>query len=154
MTRESTEQPRPAASTATTDRHGAITTTFRHLRILGFDECEAGNLTAYVSGIAIGPRPWTVRELTRLHFLREMYRVGRLVGADDRRCHEGSIAERSLDPLVRRAHADLLARPGATWGLPLPIPMRPAIAIEKEGAPPPTMSRRLNQSIQLSPAAD
>jgi hypothetical protein len=76
MTCQSTEQLRAAASRATTDRRVTITTTYRRLRILGFDECEAGNLTAYVSGIAIGPQPWTVRELTHLLFMREMYRVG------------------------------------------------------------------------------
>ena len=85
MTRQSTEQLRTAPSTATTDRHGTITTTYRRLRILGFDECEAGNLTAYVSGIAIGQQPWTVRELTHLLFLREMNHVGRRwSGTDDR----------------------------------------------------------------------
>ena len=84
MTRQSTEQLRTAASTATTHRHGMITTTYRRLRILGFDECEAGNLTAYVSGIAIGQQPWTVRELTNLLFLREMNHVGRRwSGTDD-----------------------------------------------------------------------
>ena len=72
MTRQSTEQLRTAPSTATTHRHGTITTTYRRLRILGFDDCEAGNLTAYVSGVAIGQQPWTVRELTHLHFLREI----------------------------------------------------------------------------------
>lgn len=85
MTCQSTEPLRTAASTATTDRRGTITTTYRRLRILGFDECEAGNLTAYVSGIAIGSQPWTVRELTHLLFMREMYRVGRRwSNADDR----------------------------------------------------------------------
>jgi len=84
MTRQSTEQLRTARPGATTDRHATITTTYRRLRILGFDEREAGNLTAYVSGIAIGPQPWTVRELTHLLFMREMYRMGRRwSGADD-----------------------------------------------------------------------
>ena len=49
---------------------------YRHLRILGFDEHEAGNLTAFANGIAICPQPWTVRELTHLLFLREMNGAG------------------------------------------------------------------------------
>jgi hypothetical protein len=85
MTCQSTEQLRAAASRATTDRRVTITTTYRRLRILGFDECEAGNLTAYISGIAISPQPWTVRELTHLLFVREMNRGGRRWSdADDR----------------------------------------------------------------------
>ena len=86
MTSQSTEHHRTAHSTATADRNGTISATYRRLRILGFDEREAGNLSAYVSGIAIGPQPWTVRELTHLLFMREMYRVGRRwwSGADDR----------------------------------------------------------------------
>ena len=63
MTRQSSEQLGTALSTATTDRYGTITATYRRLRILGFDECEAGNLTAYINGVAVGPQPWTVREL-------------------------------------------------------------------------------------------
>jgi hypothetical protein len=85
MTSQSTEHHRTAHSTATADRNGTISATYRRLRILGFDEREAGNLSAYVSGIAIGPQPWTVRELTHVLFMREMYRVGRgWSGADDR----------------------------------------------------------------------
>lgn len=85
MTCQSTEPLRTAASTATTDRRGTIATTYRRLRILGFDECQAGNLTAYVSGIAIGQQPWTVRQLTHLLFLRQMNDVGRRwSGRDDR----------------------------------------------------------------------
>lgn len=77
MTRFSTQQFRTARSTAMADRGEKISTTYHRLRILGFDEREAGNLTAYVNGIAIGPQPWTVRELTNLLFLREMNRAGR-----------------------------------------------------------------------------
>ena len=77
MPRDPTEQLRTASSTAAADRHWTISTTYCRLRILGFDEREAGNLTAYVSGIAIGPVPWTVRKLTHLLFLREMNLVGR-----------------------------------------------------------------------------
>jgi hypothetical protein len=85
MTCQSTEQLRTARPTATTDGQGTIPTTYRRLRILGFDEREAGNLAAYVSGIAIARQPWTVRELTHLLFLREMNRLGRRWSdADDR----------------------------------------------------------------------
>jgi len=77
MPRHPTDQLGTARSTATADRPRTISSTYRRLLSLGFDEREAGNLTAYVNGIAIGSVPWTVRELTHLLFLREMNRVGR-----------------------------------------------------------------------------
>jgi hypothetical protein len=72
-----TEHLPTGRSTATADRPWTISTTYRRLQNLGFDEREAGDLTAYISGIAIGAVPWTVWELTHLLFLREMNRLGR-----------------------------------------------------------------------------
>ena len=97
MTRESTEQSRTATSAATADRQGTISSMYRHLRILGFDEHEAGNLTAFANGIAICPQPWTVRELTHLLFLREMNGAGhRWSNAEDR----AAIGDDRLGPIV------------------------------------------------------
>jgi len=85
MTRRSTDESRTSPGAATADRNRTISSTYRHLRILGFDEREAGNLTACANGIAICSQPWTVRELTHLLFLREMNRVGhRWSNAEDR----------------------------------------------------------------------
>ncbi len=61
-----------------------ISATYRRLRRMDFGDPEAANLTAYVSGIAIGAVPWTVRELTHLLFLRELaFTRGEWSGADD-----------------------------------------------------------------------
>jgi hypothetical protein len=54
-----------------------IDDTYRRLRRMGFDDAEATNLTALRNGFAICARPWTVREVTHLLFLRESHRVGR-----------------------------------------------------------------------------
>ena len=84
MTRQSTDQFQTTSAAAPADRQVKISSMYRHLRILGFDEREAGNLTAYANGIAICPQPWTVREVTHLVFLREMNRVRHWSNADDR----------------------------------------------------------------------
>lgn len=85
MTRQSTNPFRTAYAAAPAHRQGAISSMYRHLRILGFDEREAGNLTACANSIAICRQPWTVRELTHLLFLREMNRSGHSwSNADDR----------------------------------------------------------------------
>ena len=44
--------------------------TYRHLRILGLEPSEAGNLAAYVRGIPPVETGWTVKEIDRLLFLR------------------------------------------------------------------------------------
>ncbi len=38
----------------------------------GFDPDEAANQTAYVAGIPTTPNGWTLREVNRLLFLREL----------------------------------------------------------------------------------
>ena len=44
--------------------------TYRHLRILGLEPSEAGNLAAFVRGIPPVATGWTVKEIDRLLFLR------------------------------------------------------------------------------------
>lgn len=66
-----------------------ISATYRRLRRLGFGEPEAANLTALKSGFLISSQPWTVRELTRLLFLRELARGrGEWSGVEDRLAKE------------------------------------------------------------------
>jgi hypothetical protein len=52
--------------------------TFRRLRMGGLTMSEAGNLTAHVKGLHAVPGGWTVEEIERLLFVREMVRQGRL----------------------------------------------------------------------------
>jgi hypothetical protein len=40
------------------------------LRLRGFSEVEASNLTAYVAGLRPAGHGWTLRELDRLLFIR------------------------------------------------------------------------------------
>ncbi|MBI3746208.1 MAG: hypothetical protein HY264_06725 [Chloroflexi bacterium] len=57
--------------------------TYRALLLRGFSPGEAANLTAYLSGIEVGPgRPWRLTDVDGLLFLRELCRSGRL-GSDD-----------------------------------------------------------------------
>lgn len=44
--------------------------TYRHLRMLGLDPSEAGNLAAFVRGIPPVEQGWTVKEIEHLLFLR------------------------------------------------------------------------------------
>ena len=52
--------------------------TFRRLRMGGLTMTEAGNLTAHVKGLHAVPGGWTVEEIERLLFVREMVRQGRM----------------------------------------------------------------------------
>ncbi|HWP63830.1 MAG TPA: hypothetical protein VNO86_10195, partial [Candidatus Binatia bacterium] len=81
--------PRPAAPTAVagrTDRPGAPPTTtlaptraiYRLLVLRGLSEAEAANLTAFLCGLQVSERPWQLREVNQLLFLRELHRRGRL----------------------------------------------------------------------------
>lgn len=70
---------------ATQDPAERLTTgaTYRALLVRGFAPGEAANLTAYMAGIEVGPgRAWSIAEVDRLLFLRELCRTGRL-GVDD-----------------------------------------------------------------------
>ncbi|HEU5205556.1 MAG TPA: hypothetical protein VFU17_14790 [Candidatus Limnocylindrales bacterium] len=55
-------RPGPAPSAP----HG----TYRHLRMLGLDPSEAGNLAAFVRGIPPVEQGWTVKQIEHLLFLR------------------------------------------------------------------------------------
>jgi hypothetical protein len=52
--------------------------TFRRLRMGGLTMTEAGNLTAHVKGLHAVPGGWTVEEIERLLFVRELVRQGRM----------------------------------------------------------------------------
>lgn len=69
-----------------------ITVHYRRLRRLGFGAPEAANLVALRHGLRIGSRPWTIGELTHLHFLRTLRRSGRCWLDADRRV-AGDLAE-------------------------------------------------------------
>lgn len=50
--------------------------TYRELRLRGFADDEAGNLTAYMSGIRPVEGGWTPREIERLLFMRHLVTGG------------------------------------------------------------------------------
>lgn len=52
--------------------------TYRQLAMRGLTPGEAGNLTAYLNGIAPASSGWTVGQIERLLFLRHLARSGRL----------------------------------------------------------------------------
>jgi len=52
--------------------------TYRRLRMGGLTMSEAGNLTAHVKGLHAVPGGWSVEEIERLLFVRELVRQGRL----------------------------------------------------------------------------
>lgn len=52
--------------------------TFRRLRMGGLTPSEAGNLTARVKGLRAVPGGWSVEEIERLLFVRELVRQGRI----------------------------------------------------------------------------
>jgi hypothetical protein len=51
--------------------------TYRNLLLRGLAPEEAANLTAYLCGIQVVETAWTIREVNRLLFLRELNRTGR-----------------------------------------------------------------------------
>lgn len=58
--------------------------TFQLLLARGLGADDAANLIAYLCGIAVHDRPWTLAEVNRLLFLRELVRTGRSGVRDDR----------------------------------------------------------------------
>ena len=48
----------------------------------GLAPTEAANLTAYLCGISVGDATWSIPEINRLLFLRELNRTGRF-GSED-----------------------------------------------------------------------
>jgi hypothetical protein len=51
--------------------------TYRMLLMRGLAPDEAANLTAYMSGIPVAEASWTLAQVNRLLFLRELQRSGR-----------------------------------------------------------------------------
>jgi hypothetical protein len=67
----------------------ATRATYRLLLLKGLAPDEAASLTAYLCGLPVGEARWTLGEINRLLFLRELSRTGRW-GLDDggsRRLH-------------------------------------------------------------------
>jgi len=78
---------RPSQVPATSDP--ATRATYRLLLLRGLAPDEAANLTAYLCGLPVSGAHWTLGEINRLLFLRELIRTGRW-GLDDgvgRRLH-------------------------------------------------------------------
>ena len=71
--RKSGSKPRPDIRTRPT---------VRLLTLRGLAPAEAANLTAYLCGIPVADRNWSLREINELLFLRELQRSGRF-GSDD-----------------------------------------------------------------------
>lgn len=55
----------------------------RLLVLRGMTPDEAANLIAFCCGIRVGEQRWTLAEVNRLLFLRELTRVGRIGGPQD-----------------------------------------------------------------------
>jgi hypothetical protein len=55
------------------------------LRSRGLAADEAANLTAFLAGLSLGDRPWTLAQINRMLFLRELVRTGRFGGHDGAR---------------------------------------------------------------------
>jgi len=55
---------------------------YRGLLLRGLAPGEAANLTAFACGLQVGPTQWTIGEVNRLLFLRNLRRTGRIGGLD------------------------------------------------------------------------
>ena len=64
----------PASPESTAEQ--PIQSTYRKLIMRGLTPDEAANLTAFLSGIAVGDTHWTIRQVHQLLFLRQMARTG------------------------------------------------------------------------------
>lgn len=60
----------------------ATRTTYRMLLVRGLAPDEAANLTAFLAGLPIEDAAWTLGQVNRLLFLRELARAGRFGGLD------------------------------------------------------------------------
>jgi hypothetical protein len=60
-----------------------VRATSRRLRMGGWTAEEAANLVARLCGLRIGQRPWTVREIENLLFIRSMADAGRIGGSGE-----------------------------------------------------------------------
>jgi hypothetical protein len=57
---------------------------YRLLLLRGLTPDEAANLTAFLVGIPVAQRQWTLGEVNRLLFVRELWRSGRYGRLDER----------------------------------------------------------------------
>ncbi len=106
VSRASGDSPRPVAAwpaAASTGGSGSVVATlpspspaaeplatramYRTLLVRGLTPDEAANLTAFLAGLTLGERPWTLNQVNRLLFLRELVRTGRFGGTDGDRVH-------------------------------------------------------------------
>ena len=58
--------------------HETVRLTYQRLRTVGLGSREAASLTARLVGVPMVPGGWTVEELERLLFARELVRTGRM----------------------------------------------------------------------------
>lgn len=65
-----------------TPRAVATRATYRLLMMRGLAPDEAANLTAYMCGLPVADGHWTIAEINRLLFLRELNRSGRFGESD------------------------------------------------------------------------
>jgi hypothetical protein len=63
----------------------ATRTTYRMLLVRGLAPDEAANLTAFLAGLPIEDATWTLSQVNRLLFLRELARTGRFGSLDGER---------------------------------------------------------------------
>jgi hypothetical protein len=61
--------------------------TYRTLLLKGMAPDEAANLTAYMAGIPIGESHWTLNQVNKLLFLRQMQRMGRFDNGSEATTH-------------------------------------------------------------------
>jgi len=67
--------PSPAVEEATVQ---PLRTTYRRLRLAGLTAREAGTLTGHLAGLRIVPSGWSIEEVERLLFVRELVRTDRM----------------------------------------------------------------------------
>ncbi len=48
--------------------------TYRQLTMLGLSGIESANMVAFLAGLAVHRTPWTMTQVNRVLFLRELYR--------------------------------------------------------------------------------
>ena len=74
------DRPSRVAGAATREPPADARATYRQLRAAGLDHVEAGNVTAYIAGLAPVATGWEIAEIDRLLFIRYMAKSGRLHG--------------------------------------------------------------------------
>ena len=65
-------------TTPTPDASQAPYRTYRALLRKGLTIAEASNLTAYLCGIPLNDVPWSLAQVNKLLFVRELHRTGRI----------------------------------------------------------------------------